>query len=104
VAKGRYSDTPLLDGKSYKTFSTPVRSAGYVRLNLLEGVETFDYDYKAGDRLDHLAAKFLGDDQYWWVIALVNDISYPFASGGLVPGKTLKIPTSAQDVLDKIMR
>jgi hypothetical protein len=72
-------------------------------IDLLAGVATSDYTYQHGDRLDHLAAKFLGDDQYWWVIALVNGINYPFASGGLVPGVVLKIPVSVKDILDKIM-
>lgn len=104
MAKSRYSDTPIVDGKYYKSFLLPRRAAGLAEVDLLEGVETTDYLYKAGDRLDHLAARFFGEDQYWWVISLVNGINYPFASGGLVPGRTLKIPTDVSKVLAKIMR
>lgn len=103
MSKSRYSDTPITSG-SYQSFHLPKRSAGYAQLNLLEGVKTIDYLYKQGDRLDHLAARYLGDDQYWWVIALVNDINYPFASGGLVPGRILKVPNDVNDILGKILR
>lgn len=103
MAKSRYSDTAISSG-SYQSFSLPVRSAGYAEFDYLDGVQTTDYLYKQGDRLDHLAARYLGDDQYWWVIALVNGINYPFASGGLVPGRILKIPSNVNDILGKILR
>lgn len=103
MAKSRYRDTGI-DGNHFKTFSLPSISKGYVTLNLLDGVSTVDYTFTIGDRLDHLAARFLGDDQYWWVIALVNNINYPFASGGLIPGRVLKIPVEIEKVLNKIMR
>jgi hypothetical protein len=43
-----------------------------------------------GDRLDHLAMEYFGDESYWWVIARVNNLG----KGTLVipPGTTLKIP------------
>lgn len=43
-----------------------------------------------GDRLDHLAMEYFGDESYWWVIARVNNLG----KGTLVipPGITLKIP------------
>ena len=104
MSKSRYADTGLIDGNAYRTFRLPKLSAGLKNIDLLEGVDTVEYVFKAGDRLDHIAARFLGDDQYWWIVALVNGINYPFASGGLVPGRTLKVPVHAKDVLDKIMR
>ncbi len=104
MGKSRYSDTRVIDGKSYATFSLPRIAAGLKQLDLLEGVKTTDYVYKRGDRLDHLAARFFGDDSYWWIIALVNGINYPFASGGLTPGRTLRIPSNVRDVLDKVVR
>jgi hypothetical protein len=103
MPKSRYADTPIVSG-SYQSFTLPRRAAGYAQLDLLEGVKTTDYLFKQGDRLDHLAARYLGEDQYWWVIALVNGINYPFASGGLVPGRILKVPIDVNDVLAKILR
>lgn len=104
MAKSRYSNTPVVDGKYFSTFLLPRRPGGIKNVDLLDGVRTVDYVYKVGDRLDHLAAKQYGEDQYWWVIALVNDINYPFASGGLIPGRLLKIPMNVRDILDKILR
>ena len=104
MAKGRYDDTDVVDGHHYGTFSLPVRSLGYKELNLLEGVSTFEYVFQAGDRIDALAAKFFNADQYWWLLCLVNNIQYPFASGGLVPGVKLKVPYDVRDVLDKIFK
>lgn len=104
MSKSRYSDTPVIDGRYFGTYSIPRISAGLKTLDLLEGVNTVEYQYTKDDRLDHLAAKYFGDDNLWWVIALVNGISLPYAAGGLVPGRILKIPQNARDVLDKIMR
>ncbi len=104
MARSRYSNTRIIDGKSYGTFRLPVLSAGYRSFDVLEGVRTLEYVFKVGDRLDHLAGKYFGDEGYWWVIALCNGISYPFASGGLSPGTRLRIPFDVQDVLDKVLR
>lgn len=104
MARSRYSDTPTIDGKFFSSFTLPRNPAGLKNVDLLSGVKTTEYVYRRGDRLDHLAARFFGDDGYWWVIALVNKINYPFVSGGLVPGTVLLIPSQVKDVLDKILR
>lgn len=104
MTRSRYSGTPVLDGRSFGTFRLPVRAAGMGELDLLAGVRSFEHTFKAGDRLDHLAARFFNDESYWWILALVNGISYPFASGGLIPGRTLRIPHDVKDVLDKLSR
>lgn len=104
MGKSRYSDLKIVDGKHYETFRVPVVSNGMKTVDYLAGVKTKEYVYQVGDRLDHLAAKMFGDDQYWWVIALVNDVYYPFTSGGVEPGTTLRIPLDVNDVLSKIMR
>lgn len=103
MAKSRYSDTPIIDQKYYRNFILPKISGGLKRIDFLEGVRVVEHVYSRGDRLDHLAAKYLGDGRYWWVIALVNDIDYPFASGGLTYGRKLLIPSSVQDVLTKLL-
>lgn len=102
MSRSRYASTGLVDGKSYSTFTLPTKYLDDG--DLLKGIESFEYVFKMGDRLDTLAARFFADDKYWWVIALVNNISYPFPSGGLVPGRKLRIPNSVNDVLDRILR
>ena len=104
MSKSRYIDTEIIDNHHYGTFRLPILSNGLVNLNLLKGVKITEYTYKRGDRLDHLAAKFYGDEELWWIIAITNDIKYPFASGGLIPGKNLKIPLDPKDIFDKIFK
>lgn len=104
MSKNRYSDLSIIDKKFMQTYNLPVKSFGYKEFDLTKEIETRDYVFVQGDRIDHLAARFLGDDQYWWVIALINKINYPFASGGLTPGVTLKIPVNVTEVLQRLMR
>lgn len=104
MARSRYTNSQIIDGKFYASFRLPVQANGYKELDLMKGVRTFEYTYKKGDRLDHLAARFYNDEGYWWVIALTNGINYPFASGGLVPNLKLKIAYDVNDVLDKILK
>jgi hypothetical protein len=102
MPRSRYADTTIIDDHHFASFKLPVRSAGYKEPDLLEGVRTFDHVIKRGERVDHLAAKFFGEESYWWIIALVNGINYPFASGGWIPGRVLKIPFNVTDVLEKL--
>jgi nucleoid-associated protein YgaU len=44
----------------------------------------------AGERLDQLAYKYLGDPRLWWVIVEANDIAWPL---DLEPGTVLRIPS-----------
>lgn len=104
MAKARYSDTEVVDGRFLATYVLPVHSLGLADLDLLAGVRTVEHQVSRGDRLDHLAAKFYNDEAYWWVIALANGVHYPFASGGLEPGRILRVPLDVREVLDKIMR
>lgn len=101
MSKSRYSETPVIDKSFLGTTSLPVLSAGYRDLDLLENVRTVEYVFKAGDRFDHIAARFLGDDTYGWLICLVNGIDYPL---GILPGTVLHVPLDVNDVLSKIFR
>lgn len=103
MAKSRYSNTPVIGQHHFATYRIPSSPGGLRQLDLLEGVRTFMYTIKVGDRIDHLSARFLKDEQYWWVIALANGIDYPFSSGGFTPGRQLKIPMDVRDVLDKLL-
>lgn len=103
MAKSRYSNTAIISSHHYATFSLPVLAKGYRNQDLLANVRTHQYTVNAGDRIDHLSARFFNDDQYWWVIALINGIIYPFSSGGFKPGQVLKIPYDLRDVLDKFL-
>jgi len=62
----------------------------------LENVATFKIRVAQFDRLDQLAFKHLGAGEYWWVIALINDLDWLY---GFTPGQILKIPISVEEVL-----
>ena len=44
----------------------------------------------AGDRIDLIAHRYLGDARLWWIICDYNDIFFPLE---LVPGTELRIPS-----------
>lgn len=102
MAKSRYAGTPLIDNRRYGTWRLPVRAFGYRELDLLDGVKTVEHVFQRGERLDKIAARYYNEESYWWLICAVNGIRYPFASGGLTPGRTLKVPVDPKDVFDKI--
>lgn len=103
MAKSRYSASSVIGGHHYGTWSPPSRPLGYAEVDLLKGVRTFKYVIQVGDRVDHLAARFLNDENLWWVICLGNKIVYPFSSGGFRPGREIDIPVDAKDVVDKVV-
>lgn len=45
-----------------------------------------------GDRLDLLAARYLGKAELWWVLADWNEIAWPF---DLESGQAIRIPSLA---------
>lgn len=99
MARSRYSNNPVIDGHFYATWQNPV--ARRLDGDLLEGVESFEYTVVAGDRLDTLAARFFGDDEYYWVLALVNDVPWALL---ISPGDRLRVPRDVRKVLDKLLR
>jgi len=49
------------------------------------------------DRLDILALKYYNDQNYWWIIAIANNLNQ--ASFYIEPGKQLRIPTNLSKIL-----
>jgi hypothetical protein len=62
----------------------------------LDGIATFKVRASNFERLDHLAFKHLGQGEYWWVIALLNDVDWMYV---FEEGKVLRIPINVEDVL-----
>ena len=63
-------------------------------------VERGSIEYKTviteeGDRLDHIAAKELGDGRLWWVIAAASRIGWWLQ---VPPGTVLRVPTNIAQV------
>jgi nucleoid-associated protein YgaU len=97
MARGRYSRTEVLPGNVYGSFDLP-QTNRIKQVDTFDGVISREYIVKSGERLDHLAARFLNDDRYWWTIALLNDLIDPF----LEPGQKIRIPLDVNDVLDRM--
>jgi hypothetical protein len=53
---------------------------------------------QAGQRIDNLAFKYLGDGKYWWAICLINGLANPF-DVSLISGTLLRIPTSINKII-----
>ena len=100
MGRSRYAGTPVLDGNHYGTWSDPT-SGNPLGPDILDGVTTIDHVLKRGERLDHLAHRYYGDSDYWWVIAVANRIQDPFR---LTPGTRLRVPADARSILGKVQR
>lgn len=91
----RYNAVPTL------TFTTPDgRTVAYVARRFIPGPENYtlmrEHLVVQGERLDLLAAQYLGDPEQWWKLADANNALRPEALTE-TPGVTLRIavPTFA---------
>jgi len=68
----------------------------------INGIDLFDRSdtvitTQEGESLDYLAEKYFNNGRYWWVIAIMNNLSLPvgdFMKGGkklVIPGNISKI-------------
>jgi hypothetical protein len=105
MARSRYFQTPLFQDSRrgepvhFATWNLPLSLRGDAIIDLLGDTEYAQYTWEFGDRLDRLANKYYNDDQYWWVIALVNNIAYPL---GIKIGTVLRIPMTVDPILRKL--
>ena len=88
MATSRYRNTQIIDEKYYSSQDVPDKD--------LDKIQTFSIRITNADRLDILAAKHLGNGEYWWLIAELNDIDWPF---DFEDGQIIKIPVNIEDAL-----
>lgn len=98
MPRSRYNKTKILDNKFLESFSLKQQNSRFNDLTIFNNIEYTEYVVKNGDRLDTLAAKFLNDDTYWWVLALFNGIRMPI----ITPGQKIRIPKSSSEVIDRL--
>jgi|TARA_R110000824_G_scaffold314866_2_gene501756 hypothetical protein len=55
------------------------------------------------ERIDVLAAEYLGDGRYWWAICLLNDLTFPFGQQ-VAAGTILRIPANIDAFVNTIQR
>lgn len=100
MGRSRYAGNQVIDNKYYAIWRDPT-TRNQFGPDILDGVETVDHIIQVGERFDILASRYYGDDEYWWVIALVNRISDPFS---LTVGSKLRIPRDIRSIIDKLQR
>ena len=93
MAIRRYARTSLLRGG--KLFATPV-GATRIRMAIDAGrIEYTEHIASEFERLDHLAGKFYGSGNLWWVIAAASGIGWGLQ---IPPGTLLLIPTKLAQI------
>jgi hypothetical protein len=90
MALSRYRNLNTLEGNKY------LETTKFPTLEQLNKIDTFQIVANKFDRLDNLAHIHLGDGQYWWILALFNDIDWAY---NIAEGQILKIPTNLDEVL-----
>jgi len=68
-------------------------------INKMERPDDRFHRVLAGDRIDLLAFRYLGDAKLWWVICDYNDIAFPLV---IEEGRVLRIP-SMEHVMMRVM-
>jgi len=105
MAKSRFSNTSVMrnpnlnEPRHYATWDLPASMKGYGAIDLLAGQVSYTHVWQNGDRMDKLASKYLGDDNYGWIICLVNRINNPLS---VIPGTVIKVPANAQSILEQL--
>ena len=93
MAIGRYRNVNKIDEEGVSRY---YETSDFPSPETLQALATFKIRVGQFDRLDQLAFKHLGAGEYWWVIALVNDLDWMY---GFEAGQILKIPISIEDVM-----
>jgi hypothetical protein len=86
MATSRYRNSIIVDETRYETFESPD----------LSGIKTFNVYVNPNERLDHLAFKYLGAGEYWWIIAAINNLSWALQ---FESGQIIKIPVDLNEAL-----
>jgi len=97
MSVSRYRRTPKIRGAS-QLGSTNVSQILYSNV-LNKNIKTFSYTLKEGERLDHVAGKYLGNGDLWWIIAACSGIGWMMQ----VPaGTRIFIPRDLNQILSYV--
>jgi nucleoid-associated protein YgaU len=100
MGRSRYAGNEVIGGTHYAMWRDPSSIDPYGP-DLLDGVDTIEHVIQGAERLEIIAHRYYGDEEYWWIIALANRIMDPFS---LTAGARLRIPMTAKSILDKLPR
>ena len=80
------SDRRVRGGKVLATNS----SINSIKSGIRNGtIKTRRYKFREGDRLDTIAAKYLGDGRLWWILAACSNIGWGLQ---VPPGTVIRVP------------
>lgn len=102
MAISRYDGTRIIrdpnstEPAHYATFDIPPALKGYTDVDWFQNQPAHQHVWQMGDRLDKLSSQFYGDDNYGWLIALVNKIPYQL---GITAGTVIRIPADVDTAL-----
>ena len=88
MSVSRYRNSEIVGDRYYATQDQVSKD--------LSNIQTFSIRITDTDRLDTLAAKYLGDGTYWWIIAELNNLGWSF---NFESGQIIKIPVSVEEIL-----
>jgi hypothetical protein len=93
MALSRYNRDRYIKGGKQRATATTIR---IIRQMMIDGTIPFTtYVCKENERLDHLAARFLGDSRDWWVLAATSGIGWGLQ---VPPGTRIVVPRSMQTI------
>jgi len=90
----RYAFLDIISEKYIKTFPAIKASELYSNTDIF-----LKLNY--GQRIDTLAYQYLGSGNYWWIIAIYNNLKTPFDKE-LIVGKLLRIPISINRIIQAL--
>ncbi len=93
MSTSRYTRTNRILGGTQLGTS---RAHSIIHLGIENGMISYETVItEEGDRLDHIAARRLGDGRLWWVIAAASRIGWWLQ---VPPGTVLRVPTKMGQV------
>jgi len=89
----RYSRDKYMRGGALRATNTTIR---LIRQMVISGtLKGRTYVFKEDDRLDHIAAKYLGSAKLWWVLAATSGIGWGLQ---VPPGTKIIIPVDMSKI------
>jgi len=89
-----------------KTLTTNETKKKYLESTIYPKIKPTDDDMyiiaQSNDRLDILALKYYGDKNYWWIIAVANNLND--ASLYIETGRQLRIPSNISAITSELER
>ena len=94
MAKSRYANTRIIKTRDGKRIHSLHQTAKFVDTSKMSFIPI---TVSENTRLDTLAGKYLGNGRYWYILAYINNLFYPW---NIKKGSIILVPQNVQDILD----